>query len=77
MAWVSAGPLVDIFVAWFGVALVLVLVGAELVAPGGGTKVSSDGISGGGGAGLATTGLGVGIIKRWNNEGRSVGFAVL
>ena len=64
VAWVSAGAAVDIFVVWFGTALVLVLVAAELAAPGGGTKVSRDGISGGGGAGLVTTGLGVGIIKR-------------
>jgi hypothetical protein len=77
VAWESADPVVDVFVAWFGAALVLVLVAAELVAPGGGTELSSDGISGAGGAGLATTGVGVGIIKRWNIEGRSVGFDVL
>ena len=74
---VSVGGAVDFVLAWLGGPLALAPAAAAAVLEAAvGTEVSSDGISGSGGPGLATVGLGVGPISRLNSLGRSVVFEV-
>ena len=64
----------DFVVVWFGERACACGGVAAVLAAAVGTEVSSGGISGGGGPGLAMVGLGVGPISRLNSLGRSVVF---